>query len=83
MDYRPPAGGVQIEWDSYAEFWSVLPNITSEVKEIIEEALPILEDLVELGAEKHFWESLKEAGVPTLVAKRIAMFIHRTVYKKK
>lgn len=80
-EYRTPDGGVHLDWDSYAEFWLSLPNVHADVQRKIEDALPTLEELVGLAAEKNFSESLKEAGVATLTAKRIARFIQKTVYK--
>lgn len=77
---KAPEGGVTIPWDSYAEFWSALPNVLETTRHIVEENLPTLQDLVTSAAEKEFAKDLKEAGIPVLIAGRIAKLVQRSCY---
>ncbi|CAB1111940.1 unnamed protein product [Ectocarpus sp. CCAP 1310/34] len=81
--FRTPAGDVVIQWDSYEEFWECLPNIPDAAKSLVTDALPTLTELVDLAKDKNFAATLKEAGVQTIPATRIANFIQKTIYDAK
>ncbi|CAB1102107.1 unnamed protein product [Ectocarpus sp. CCAP 1310/34] len=77
---KAPPGGVITQWDSYEEFWVALPNIPVAVRDIIMENVPSVDELVSMAEDKNFWETLKEANVPVLVAKRLAKFVQKSCY---
>ncbi|CAB1097734.1 unnamed protein product [Ectocarpus sp. CCAP 1310/34] len=81
--FRTPAGGVVIQWDSYKEFWECLPNIPDAAKSLVTDALPTLTELVDFAKDKNFAATLKEAGVGTIPATRIANFTEKTIYDAK
>lgn len=81
--FRTPAGGVVVQWDSYEEFWECLPNIPDAAKSLVTDALPTLTELVDLAKDKNFASTLKEAGVGTIPATRIASFIQKSIYDAK